>query len=428
MTPPTNLRVLLLGSGGRESAIAWKLNQSPCLEQLFIAPGNAGTEAFGTNVAIDPTDFDAVARVVQCERIDLVVAGNEDPLVKGLREALAQKAPQVLLVGPGVDGAALEGSKSFAKDFMIRNHIPTAGYFTATTENVEEAKKYMANLAAPYVLKADGLAAGKGVIIEPDYDKACRTLDDMLAGQFGKASSTVVIEEFLDGIECSVFVLTDGSGNYRILPVAKDYKRAFDGDQGPNTGGMGSVSPVPFADEEFMVKVNSRIIVPTIEGLRADGIDYRGFIFFGLINCGGDPKVIEYNVRMGDPETEVVMPRIADDLLPVLYAAAKGNMGDGRLEADPRTAVAVMAVSGGYPGDYEKGKTISGLDAVNGIVFHAGTKRTLNGEVVTSGGRVLATVAMGHSIKNAAEEAYAQLNEISFEGMRSRSDIGKDLL
>lgn len=428
MTTPSNLNVLLLGSGGREAAIAWKLAQSPLLGRLFIAPGNAGTAACGTNLAVKPLDFAAVADAVKAHGIDLVVAGNEDPLVGGLREYLAEHCPGVPMVGPGADGARLEGSKDFAKDFMARHGIPTAAHFTATAANVAEARTFLAAQQAPYVLKADGLAAGKGVIIVDTLDEATAALDEMLAGQFGKASAKVVIEEFLSGIECSVFVITDGTGDYRLLPVAKDYKRAFDADAGPNTGGMGSVSPVPFADEAFMAKVTDRIIRPTLDGLRAEGIDYRGFIFFGLINCGGEPKVIEYNVRMGDPETEAVMPRIASDLLPVLYGAAKGELGEAVLSVDPRTAVAVMAVSGGYPGSYAKGFEISGLDKAEGIVFHAGTAVDGQGHTVTSGGRVLAAVNLAGDIATAAAMSYAALRGIAFEGMRCRSDIGRDLL
>ena len=421
------INVLLLGSGGRESAIAWKLSQSPLLDKLYIAPGNAGTTAYGTNVAIKPTDFAAVAKAVGDYGIGLVIAGNEDPLVAGLREALAASCPGVPLVGPGADGAALEGSKDFAKDFMGRHNIPTARHLTATKDNVGEARDFLRSLKAPYVLKADGLAAGKGVLIIDDLDQAIRSLDSMLNGQFGQASAKVVIEEFLSGIECSVFVLTDGRGGYRILPVAKDYKRVGEGDTGLNTGGMGSVSPVPFADNAFMTKVEERIVRPTVEGLRAEGIDYRGFIFFGLIKVGDDPMVIEYNVRMGDPETEVVMPRIAGDLLPVLMAAAAGDLGDVTVARDPRTAVAVMAVSGGYPGEYAKGKVIEGLDRVDGIVFHAGTALDGQGRVVTSGGRVLATVAFGEDIPSAAAASYDMLGKIDFEGKYNRRDIGRDL-
>ena len=424
------LNILLLGSGGRESAIAWKLSQSPLLGKLYIAPGNGGTPRYGENINIKPTDFDAVDKAVTDLGIDLVVAGNEDPLVAGLRDELEKRAAargaEIMIVGPGKDGAALEGSKDFAKRFMSRHNIPTARHLTATKENLDEARAFLATLAAPYVLKADGLAAGKGVLILPTLDEAYKALDEMLAGQFGAASASVVIEEFLSGIECSVFVLTDGHGGYRILPVAKDYKRVGEGDTGLNTGGMGSVSPVPFADEVFMQKVVDRIVEPTINGLIAEGIDYRGFIFLGLINCGGEPMVIEYNVRMGDPETEVVMPRIASDLVPALVAVAKGNLGDTELKEDPRTAVAVMAVAGGYPGSYEKGKVIRGLDAVDGIVFHAGTKATEEG-IVTAGGRVLATVALAGSIAEAAEAAYAELAAISFDGMYFRRDISKDL-
>mgnify|MGYP001074072343 FL=1 len=422
------LNVLLLGSGGREAAIAWKLSQSPLLGKLYIAPGNAGTSACGTNISLKPTDFDAVAKAVKDNAIDLVIAGNEDPLVCGLREALAVSCPGVPMVGPGADGAALEGSKDFAKDFMGRHNIPTARHLTATKANIDEARDFLRSLKAPYVLKADGLAAGKGVLIINDLDEAIRSLDEMLDGQFGAASAKVVIEEFLKGIECSVFVLTDGTGAYRILPVAKDYKRVGEGDTGLNTGGMGSVSPVPFADDAFMAKVEERIVRPTVDGLRAEGIDYRGFIFLGLINVDNEPMVIEYNVRMGDPETEVVMPRIASDLLPALVAVANGNLGDIEIEHDPRTAVAVMAVSGGYPGSYAKGKLIEGLDTVDGIVFHAGTACDAEGRVVTAGGRVLATVAFGEDIPSAASSSYAMLDKISFEGKYNRRDIGKDLV
>ncbi len=422
------INVLLLGSGGREAAIAWKLSQSPLLGNLYIAPGNDGTSACGTNIALKPTDFEAVAKAVKDNDIDLVLAGNEDPLVGGLREALAVSCPGVPMVGPGADGAALEGSKDFAKDFMGRHNIPTARHFTATKANIDEARAFLRSLKAPYVLKADGLAAGKGVLIIDDLDQAVKSLDEMLDGQFGAASAKVVIEEFLKGIECSVFVLTDGTGAYRILPVAKDYKRVGEGDTGLNTGGMGSVSPVPFADDSFMAKVEERIVRPTVNGLRAEGIDYRGFIFLGLINVESEPMVIEYNVRMGDPETEVVMPRIASDLLPALVAVANGNLGDTVIEHDPRTAVAVMAVSGGYPGSYAKGKVIEGLDKVDGIVFHAGTALDDKGRVVTSGGRVLATVAFGDDIPGAAAKSYEMLDKITFEGKYNRRDIGRDLV
>lgn len=426
------MNILLLGSGGRESAIAWKLSQSPILGKLYIAPGNGGTGAYGTNLDIRPTDFAAVDRAVTDLGIDMVVAGNEDPLVAGLRDELeknaAARGSRLLIVGPGKDGAALEGSKDFAKRFMGRHGIPTARHLTATPANLDEARAFLASLKAPYVLKADGLAAGKGVLIIDSLEEAYRSLDEMLAGQFGAASASVVIEEFLSGIECSVFVLTDGHGGYRILPVAKDYKRVGEGDTGLNTGGMGSVSPVPFADEAFMEKVVARIVEPTVAGLTAEGIDYRGFIFLGLINCQGEPYVIEYNVRMGDPETEVVMPRIASDLVPALAAAAAGNLGDIKLEEDPRAAVAVMAVSGGYPGSYPKGKIISGLDKADGIVFHAGTKRLDDGTVLTSGGRVLAAVALAPDIASAAAKAYGEIDAITFEGMYYRRDISRDVL
>ena len=431
MTPTIN--VLLLGSGGRESAIAWKLSQSPRMGKFFIAPGNAGTSDFGTNLNIKPTDFDAVYAAVKENDIDLVVAGNEDPLVAGLRENLEAKAAadgrKLLIMGPGAAGAALEGSKDFAKAFMGRHEIHTARYFTVTEANVAEGDAFLESLKAPYVLKADGLAAGKGVLIIDNLDEARRSLREMLAGQFGKASAKVVIEEFLTGIECSVFVVTDGKGGYLVLPPAKDYKRVGEGDTGLNTGGMGSVCPPPFCTDEFMAKVDERIIKPTVEGLLKEGIDYRGFIFLGLISCGGEPYVIEYNVRMGDPETESVMPRIASDLLPVLEAAAAGHLGDATVEADPRTTVAVMAVSGGYPGDYAKGKKITGeLRPADSIVFHAGTRTSAEGDIETAGGRVLAAVSYGDSIEDAAAKSYKALADIKFDGMYFRRDIGKDLL
>lgn len=427
------LNVLLLGSGGREAAIAWKLSQSPLMGNFFIAPGNAGTGSFGTNLPIKPTDFDAVYAAVCEHNIDLVVAGNEDPLVLGLRESLEGKAQadgrELLIVGPGAAGAALEGSKDFAKHFMQKYGIPTARYNTFTADTVDAADRFLESLSAPYVLKADGLAAGKGVLIIDDLDQAKQSLREMLAGQFGAASAKVVIEEFLSGIECSVFVLTDGAGRYLVLPAAKDYKRVGEGDTGLNTGGMGSVCPPPIADDTFMAKVDERIIRPTLDGLIKEGIDYRGFIFLGLIRCGDEPMVIEYNVRMGDPETESVMPRIKSDLLPVLAELASGNLTTTALDIDPRTAVAVMAVSGGYPEAYEKGKTITGnLNPANSIVFHAGTRLGTDGTVETSGGRVLAAVSYGNGIEEAAAQSYKTLEDINFEGMYYRRDIGKDLL
>ena len=427
------VNVLLLGSGGREAAIAWKLSQSPCMGKFFIAPGNAGTGVYGTNLSLNPTDFNAVYAAVCEHDINLVVVGNEDPLVLGIREALTDKAQKdgrkLLIVGPGRDGAALEGSKDFAKHFMERYNIPTARYATFTSETVEEGNRFLSTLRAPYVLKADGLAAGKGVLIIDSLEEAQKALRTMLAGQFGDASAKVVIEEFLSGIECSVFVLTDGTGRYLVLPPAKDYKRIGEGDTGLNTGGMGSVCPPPFCNDEFMAKVDERIIRPTLEGLRSENIDYRGFIFLGLIKCGDNPYVIEYNVRMGDPETESVMTRIASDLLPVLVETAAGNLTVEALEEDPRTAVAVMAVSGGYPEAYEKNKVTSGiLNPDESVIFHAGTKEGADGTILTSGGRVLAAVSYGDSIEDAAARSYKTLEGLHFDGMYYRRDIGKDLL
>ena len=396
------LTVLLLGSGGRECALAWKISLSPCLEKLYIAPGNGGTGAYGENVGISPLDFNAIADFAAEKKVDMIVVGNEDPLVAGIFDYFEGKEGAPVVVGPSKAGAALEGSKDFAKQFMVRHSIPTARYQSFTAETVEEGCKFLETLKAPYVLKADGLAAGKGVLIIDSLDEAKSSLREMLGGMFGKSSATVVIEEFLKGIECSVFVLTDGNGGYRILPVAKDYKRIGEGDTGPNTGGMGAVSPVVFADKEFMRKVEERIILPTVNGLIAEGITYRGFIFLGLIEVEGEPMVIEYNVRMGDPETEVVMLRIASDLLPLLDAAGRGNLGDMPLAEDPRFATTVMVVSGGYPGSYSKGEIITGAeDAVNAILFHAGTSRTGDGELLTSGGRVIACSAYGKDIDEA---------------------------
>ena len=420
----SKLNILLLGSGGRESALAWKIAQSPRTARLFIAPGNGGTEAYGTNVSLSPLDFTAIKQFVADNAIDMIVVGNEDPLVAGIYDFFA--GDSVLVENNKKDGAALEGSKDFAKRFMMRHSIPTARYESFTSANIADGCRFLESLRPPYVLKADGLAAGKGVLIIDNLDEAKKALAEMLGGMFGASSATVVIEEFLSGIECSVFVLTDGEGGYRILPVAKDYKRIGEGDTGLNTGGMGAVSPVPFADKTFMDKVEQRIILPTVRGLKEEGIVYRGFIFLGLINVGGDPMVIEYNVRMGDPETEVVMPRIASDLLPVALAAAKGDLAGQTLDTDPRTAVTVMAVSGGYPGDYAKGLPISGnLTPEKSIVFHAGTKATP--DTVTAGGRVLAVTSYGDSIASAVAQSYASLADIHFDGMYFRRDIGQDL-
>lgn len=423
------MKLLLLGSGGREHALAWKIAQSPKIEKLYIAPGNAGTASVGENVDIKADDFDGIAQLVIDREIDMVVVGPEDPLVKGIYDyfkghSLLRNIP---VIGPSRAGAQLEGSKDFAKGFMKRHGIPTAAYATFDGEHVEEGCRFLETLAPPYVLKADGLCAGKGVLIVPTLDEAKKELRGMLAGKFGGASSRVVIEEFLSGIECSVFVLTDGR-DYKVLPEAKDYKRVGEGDTGPNTGGMGAVSPVPFANEEFMNKVASRIVEPTLKGLRAEGIKYKGFIFLGLMNVEGEPMVIEYNVRMGDPETEVVMPRLKSDLIDLLEGVADETLGIKQVEEDERAAVTVMLTSAGYPGSYEKGKVMA-LPADQGVLrFHAGTQTGEGGEVLTSGGRVMALTAYGSTIAEAASKALAEAGRVDFEGKYFRSDISKDLV
>lgn len=422
------MKILLLGSGGREAAIARKISDSPRTEQLWIAPGNGGTGKYGQNVALSPMDFAGILQFVRDNDIDMLVVGNEDPLVAGIRDFMRTNAKHLLVVGPDKEGAQLEGSKDYAKRFMARYGIPTARYRSFTLDTIGQAFDFMSRLKAPYVLKADGLAAGKGVLIIDDLEEAKCSLREMLEGKFGHSSATVVIEEFLKGIECSVFVLNDGHGGYRVLPEAKDYKRIGEGDTGLNTGGMGAVSPVPFADAAFMQKVEDRIIRPTVEGLIKDGIDYRGFIFLGLINVEGEPMVIEYNVRMGDPETEVVMPRLASDLVDLMEGAAKGQLGDIPAEACPEAAATVMAVSGGYPGSYAKGKPITGnLDPADTVLFHAGTKIDGNGQLVTSGGRVIAATSLGKTLAEALAKSYRAVEGIEFEGKYYRKDIGKDV-
>lgn len=423
------MNILILGSGGREHAMAWKLSQSQNLSNLYIAPGNAGTSELGENIPIGVNDFEEIKKVVLSKNIELVLVGPEDPLVNGIHDFFLQdtELSSVPVIGPEKMAATLEGSKEFAKEFMMRHNIPTARYKSFTAETVAEGFRFLEELSAPYVLKADGLAAGKGVVILNDLQQAKDELKAMLVDQkFGTASTTVVIEEFLDGIELSVFVLTDGE-HYKVLPTAKDYKRIGEGDTGLNTGGMGAISPVPFADKAFMDKIEQRIVKPTVEGLKMDNLPYKGFIFIGLIKVGDDPKVIEYNVRMGDPETEVVLPRIQNDFIELLNAVASGSLNKVDLEIDERTATTVMTVSGGYPGSYEKGKEIKGIESISdSIVFHAGTTLK-DGKVVTNGGRVMAITSYGDNFKEALKVSYKNVEKLDFDGINYRKDIGFDL-
>jgi len=423
------MNILILGSGGREHTFAYKIAQSNRCEKLFVAPGNAGTASIATNVDLKVTDFEAVKKCVVENNIEMVIVGPEDPLVHGIADYFAEtpKLKHVMLIGPSKRGALLEGSKQRAKEFMMQHNIPTAAYESFTEESLEAGKAFLEKLKPPYVLKADGLAAGKGVLILKDLNEAKQELENMLThSKFGEASSKVVIEEFLDGIELSVFVLTDGK-NYKILPTAKDYKRIGEGDTGLNTGGMGAVSPVPFADAILMKKIEERIVKPTVNGLSKEKIDYKGFVFIGLIKVDNEPYVIEYNVRMGDPETEVVLPRIKTDLVDLLEATYRQNLGNFNIEIDCRAATTVMLVSGGYPENYEKGKEISGLKDVDGsIVFHAGTKSE-NGKTLTNGGRVLAVTSLDDDFKKALKKSYQNIEKLSFDRMQYRSDIGFDL-
>lgn len=424
------MNILLIGSGGREHTLAWKLKQSPKLEKLFISPGNAGTAALGTNISLNWKDFESFKPFLLSEKIDMVVIGPEDPLVAGLHDTISadKETQHIAVIGPKKQAAQLEGSKDFSKKFMLKYDIPTANYKSFTKDTMEEGFKFLEDIKSPYVLKADGLAAGKGVVILDNLKDALSEFEAMLKDEkFGAASKTVLVEEFLSGLECSVFVLTDGI-SYKILPEAKDYKRIGNGDTGLNTGGMGSVSPVSFADEIFMKKVTSRIIEPTLNGLKNEKIDFTGFIFFGLIKVNGNPYVIEYNVRMGDPETESVIPRLETDLLDLFSAAAAKKLSTINVQFSSKTAASIMLVSGGYPENYEKGKVITGLESVEDcLVFHAGTKQNERGEILTNGGRVLALTAFGHTMEEALSKAYLEANKINFEGKYYRTDIGFDL-
>ncbi|WP_340064190.1 phosphoribosylamine--glycine ligase [Ascidiimonas aurantiaca] len=423
------MNILVLGSGGREHTLTWKIVQSPNASKVWVAPGNAGTAQIAENVAVSPTDFEAIKELVLHENIQMVVVGPEDPLVQGIHDFFLndEKLKNIHVIGPQKNGAELEGSKEFAKEFMTRHHIPTAAYKSFTNENIQEGYEFLESLTPPYVLKADGLAAGKGVLILNDLDEAKTELKSMLINaKFGEASQKVVIEEFLKGIELSCFVLTDGK-DYKILPAAKDYKRIGEGDTGLNTGGMGAVSPPPFANNAFMEKVRNSIVEPTINGLQKDGIPYKGFIFIGLIKVGNEPFVIEYNVRMGDPETEVVIPRLNTDLVTLFQAVAENRLQEIQVEVDPRSATTVMAVSGGYPEAYEKGKEIYGLSLVkDALIFHAGTT-TKDGKVVTNGGRVIAVTAFGTNYKEAIKKSYQNIEKLNFDKMYYRKDIGLDL-